>query len=202
MEDESSSESTVTSPTSAMMCIFPGTFMTLRNGLRPVKDSLTVPLYCRADLRLAQTLSLESSTVSIKCYDRFFECLLNIVKYSPSVLETAVVLCFFTDNRPSMEQYLSCIDFKQNRSSSQHHITPSVLSFSSLVQRYCEFICVKLTHLHAEGTRLFISLFISIISRNYNSVLSGSAELESKCFLLAGSYISHSRRRRRRRVHE
>lgn len=103
MQDESSSESTVTSPTSAMMCIFPGTFMTLRNGLRPVKDSLTVPLYCRADLRLAQTLSLESSTVSIKCYDWFFECLLNIVKYSPSVLETPVVLRFFTGNRPSME---------------------------------------------------------------------------------------------------
>lgn len=45
--------------------------MTLRNGLRPVKDSLTVPLYCQADLRLAPIFSLESSTDSIKCYDRF-----------------------------------------------------------------------------------------------------------------------------------
>lgn len=77
--------------------------MTLRNGLRPVKDSLTVPLYCRADLRLAQTLSPESSTVSIKCYDQFFEWLLNIFKYSPSVLETPGVLRFFTGNRPSMK---------------------------------------------------------------------------------------------------
>lgn len=63
-------ESTVTSH-SVMMCIFPRTFMTLRNGLWPVKDSLTVPLYCQADLRLAQIVSLESSTVSIKCYDQF-----------------------------------------------------------------------------------------------------------------------------------
>lgn len=45
--------------------------MTLRNGLWPVKDSLTVPLYCQADLRLAQIFSFESSTVSIKCYGQF-----------------------------------------------------------------------------------------------------------------------------------
>lgn len=41
--------------------------MTVGNGLWSVKDSLTVPLYCRADLHLAQAGSLESSTVSIKC---------------------------------------------------------------------------------------------------------------------------------------
>lgn len=35
--------------------------MTLCNGLWPVKDSLTVPLYCQADLRLAQIFPLESS---------------------------------------------------------------------------------------------------------------------------------------------
>lgn len=41
--------------------------MTVGNGSRSVKDSPTVPLYCRADLHLAQAASLESSTVSIKC---------------------------------------------------------------------------------------------------------------------------------------
>lgn len=45
---------------SAEMCILPGTFMTVGNGLWSVKDSLTVPLYCRADLHLAQTASSES----------------------------------------------------------------------------------------------------------------------------------------------
>lgn len=45
--------------------------MTLHNGLRPVKDSLNVPLYCQEDLRLAQIFSFESRTVSIKHNGRF-----------------------------------------------------------------------------------------------------------------------------------
>lgn len=51
---------------SAEMCILPRTFTTVGNGLWSVKDSLTVPLYCRADLHLARTGSFESSVVSIK----------------------------------------------------------------------------------------------------------------------------------------
>lgn len=49
-------------------CIFLRTFMALYNGLWPVKDSLTVPLYCQAVLNLAQIFSLKSSTFSIKWY--------------------------------------------------------------------------------------------------------------------------------------
>lgn len=64
--------------------------------------------------------------------------------------------------------------------------------------KYCTFMHIhykKKPHIHIYTVlRPFISLFISIISHNYNSVLSGSTELESKCLLLAQSYISHSRR--------
>lgn len=49
-------------------CIFLRTFMALYNGLWPVKDSLTVPLYCQAVLNLAQIFSLKSSTFSNKWY--------------------------------------------------------------------------------------------------------------------------------------
>lgn len=52
---------------SAETSTLPRTFMSVGNGLWRVKDSLTVPLYCRADLHLAQAASLESSTLSIKC---------------------------------------------------------------------------------------------------------------------------------------
>lgn len=58
---------------SAEMCILPRTFTTVGNGLWSVKDSLTVPLYCRADLHLARTDSFESSTVSIKSYCQVLE---------------------------------------------------------------------------------------------------------------------------------
>lgn len=50
--------------------------MTLRNGLRLVKDSLNVPLYCQEDLRLAPIFSVESRTVSVE-HDGRFERRLN-----------------------------------------------------------------------------------------------------------------------------
>lgn len=59
---------------SAEMCMLPRTFMTVGNGLWSVKDSLTVPLYCQADLHLAHTGSFESSTVSIKCSCQVLNC--------------------------------------------------------------------------------------------------------------------------------
>lgn len=65
--------------------------------------------------------------------------------------------------------------------------------------KYCTFMHVYIIkkhiyiYIHTLTQRPFISLFISIISHNYNSVLSGSSELESKCLVLARSYISHSR---------
>lgn len=62
-------------------CIFQRTFMTRRNGLWPVKDSLTVPLYCQAVLHLAQIFSLEKSTFSIKWYYQF-EVLASTFLYS------------------------------------------------------------------------------------------------------------------------
>lgn len=71
---------------SAEMCILLRTFTTVGNGLWSVKDSLTVPLYCRADLHLAWTWSFKSSTVSIKsdcqvlnstCSDRFNDDLIS-----------------------------------------------------------------------------------------------------------------------------
>lgn len=57
----------------------------------------------------------------------------------------------------------------------------------------CTYTSLKNTYIYTLTQRPFISLFISIISHNYNSVLSGSSELESKCLVLARSYISHSR---------
>lgn len=66
--------------------------------------------------------------------------------------------------------------------------------------KYCTFMHVYIIkkkyiyiYIYTLTQRPFISLFISIISHNYNSVLSGSSELESKCLVLARSYISHSR---------
>lgn len=43
--------------------------MTYHNGLWPSKDSLTVPLYCQADLALI--VSLEKSTILSKCFLTF-----------------------------------------------------------------------------------------------------------------------------------
>lgn len=77
---------------------------------------------------------------------------------------------------------------------------PSRLQKSTFANTYTQKL-YTIAHVHHKNLihtpwvqRPFISLFISIISRNYRSVLSGSVELESECLLLARSYISHSRR--------
>lgn len=205
-------KSTVTSH-SPMMCIFPRTFMTLCNGLRPVKDSLTVPLYCQADLRLAQTFSLESSTDWIKCYNQF-----QVLLTSTSSVFLVCDLIFFPFDEwrrviPPPLPLLIAVLVRNT------HAPPLSLSHSyknllcslvcwltqgqtpTLRLQKCTFsqACMQITYFNAHWMhhgvqKTFISLFISIISHNYTSVLSGSVQLKSKCLLLALTCISHSRR--------
>lgn len=140
----------------------PESFMTLCNGSRPVKDSLTVLFYCRADLSLAQIFPSKSNHQ------------LWIPTLGPVVEENRLFCC-----RPFSERSRKTLDWWRNgprwlsglRTPGQKPLQekgPShILTFVNRSIYYG-----KIDHMY-EVQGLFISLFVSIIPHNYSSVLSG-----------------------------